>query len=93
MAFLREIAAAAATGADVHQLQAAVQLKFHSARDDLNLNSKDKGLDLTDTELWDSVAPTNSVPVCKANMSTLVWGDISHIIIFKSLAIMPYQHR
>lgn len=44
-------------------LQAAVQLKFHSARDDLNLNSKDKGLDLTDTELWDSVAPTNSVPV------------------------------
>lgn len=64
--FLRQygyIAAAAVTGAGVHQLQAAVQLKFHSARDDLNLNSKDKGLDLTDTELWDLVAPTNSVPV------------------------------
>lgn len=56
MVFLREIAAEAVTGA-------GVQLKFHSARDNLNLNSKDKGLDLTDTELWDSVAPTNSMPV------------------------------
>lgn len=63
MAFLREIAAAGVIGAGVHQLQTAVQLKFHSEHDDLNLNSKDKGLDLTDTELWDLVAPTNSVPV------------------------------
>lgn len=84
---LREIAAVGVTGAGFHQLQAAVQLNFHSARDDLNLNSKDKGLDLTDTELWDLVAPTNNMPVGmfsvgKANMFTLVWSEISHIIIF-----------